>query len=128
MTTLAQDFGITSDQAQALTSKAFELLDAGDLDGAVIIFTGILVLNPYDAGVHAALGSVLHEQGKFGEAEASYDEAIRLDGSTVLARVNRGELRLKRGDSTGFQDLEVAANVVSPIQRRAQNLLKFFAR
>lgn len=128
MTTLAQDFGITSDQAQALTSKAFDLLDAGDLDGAVIIFTGILVLNPYDAGVHAALGSVLHEQGKFAEAEVSYDEAIRLDGSTVLARVNRGELRLKRGDTTGFQDLEIAANAVSPIQRRAQNLLKFFAR
>lgn len=128
MTTLAQDFGITADQAQALTSKAFDLLDAGDLDGAVVIFTGILVLNPFDAGVHAALGAVLHEQGKLVEAEASYDEAIRLDGDTVLARVNRGDLRLKRGDAGGFDDLEIAAARISPIQQRAKNLLRFYAR
>lgn len=128
MTTLAQDFGITADQAQALTAKAFDLLDAGDLDGAVTVFTGILVLNPYDAGVHAALGAVLHEQGKLVEAESAYDEAIRLDGDTVLARVNRGELRLKRGDAGGFDDLEVAVNRVSPVQQRAKNLLKFYSR
>lgn len=128
MTTLAQDFGITADQAQALTSKAFDLLDAGDLDGAVIIFTGILVLNPFDAGVYAALGSVLHEQGKLTEAEAAYDEAIRLDGDTVLARVNRGDIRLKRGDAGGFDDLEIAAGRISPIQQRAKNLLRFYAR
>lgn len=128
MTTLAQDFGFTADQAQALTEKAFELLDAGDLDGAVVIFTGILVLNPYDSGIHAALGSVLHEQGKFAEAEASYDEAIRLHDKSVLARVNRGDLRLKRGDTTGFADLEVAAAITSPVQQRAKNLLNFYAR
>lgn len=128
MTTLAQDFGFTSDQAQALTEKAFELLDAGDLDGAVVIFTGILVLNPYDSGIHAALGSVLHEQGKLTEAEASYDEAIRLHDKSVLARVNRGDLRLKRGDTTGFADLEVAAAITSPVQQRAKNLLNFYAR
>jgi len=128
VTTLASDIGFTQAQAQLLISKAFDLVDAGDLEGAESIFNGLLVLNPFDAAVHAALGSVLHEQGNVGAAEAAYDEAIRLDGSSALARVNRGELRLRRGDRTGVRDLELAAAKVSPVQPRAQYLLRFYAR
>ena len=40
MTTLAQHIGFTSEQAQAITSQAFDLLEAGDLDGAAAIFNG----------------------------------------------------------------------------------------
>jgi Flp pilus assembly protein TadD len=128
MNTLAQDCGITRDQAVALISKAFDLVDAGELDAAESIFNGLLVLNPFDAAVHAALGSVLHEQGNVGAAEAAYDEAIRLDGASTLARVNRGELRLRRGDRTGVRDLELAAAKASPVQQRAQYLLRFYSR
>ncbi len=128
MNTLAQDCGITRDQAVALISKAFDLVDAGELDAAEGIFNGLLVLNPFDAAVHAALGSVLHEQGNVGAAEAAYDEAIRLDGASALARVNRGELRLRRGDRSGVRDLELAAASTSPLQQRARYLLRFYSR
>jgi len=128
MTTLAQEFGFTRDQAQAITEQAFNLLDAGDLDGAATIFTGLLVLNPLDASIHAALGTVFHQQGRTAEARAAYDEAIKLDGDTVLARVNRGELRLQSGDVKGLEDLRVAAGTPSAVQGRAKALLQRFSR
>ena len=126
MTTLAQEFGFTADQAQAITAKAFDLLEAGDLDGAIVIFDGLLVLNPEDASIHAALGSVLHEQGKLAEAEAAYDTALQLDPNAPLARVNRGELRCKRGDRAGLDDLSVAAANPSAVQARARALVRRF--
>lgn len=128
MTTLAQEFGFTADQAEAITSKAFDLLESGEFDGAAVIFEGLLVLNPLDAGVHAALGTVRHEQGKLGDAEAAYSEALRLDAKTPLALVNRGELRCKRGDLGGLDDLKVAAGLSSPIQSRAQALISLYTR
>jgi superkiller protein 3 len=128
MTTLAQYIGITADQQQAITSQAFDLLEAGELDGAVVIFNGLLVLNPFDAAIHAALGSVFHEQGKLTEALAAYDTAISIDGNTALARVNRGELRCKRGDLGGIDDLKIAARIPSAIQARAQAVLRLYSR
>lgn len=128
MLTLAQEFGFTADQAQAITSQAFDLLEAGDLDGAAVIFNGLLVLNPNDAGVQAALGSIFHQQGKLPEARAAYDTALRLDGDTMLARVNRGELRCKQGDLAGLEDLKIAARVASSVQGRAQALVRLYCR
>ena len=128
MFTLAQEFGFTSDQMQALTSQAFDLIDAGDLDGAVVTFTGLLALNPNDAPIQAALGSVFHQQGKLSEALAAYDTAIKLDANTVLARVNRGELRCKRGDLGGLEDLKIAARIPTAVQARAQALVRLYAR
>ncbi|MDP2273036.1 MAG: tetratricopeptide repeat protein [Archangium sp.] len=128
MTTLAQHIGLTSDQAQAIVSRAFDLVDAGELEGAVDIFKGLLVLDPADATMHASLGSVFHQQGKLSEARAAYDTALSLDANTVLARVNRGELRCKRGDLDGIDDLKIAAQLPSPVQGRAQSLLRLYAR
>ncbi len=125
--TLAQELGITRDQAEALIGRAFDLVDASDLDGAAELFTGLLMLNPGDAAVHAALGAVLHQQGKLQAAEQAYDEALRLDEAALLARVNRGDLRLRRGDQSGRVDLEFAAARASPVQERAKVLLRFYA-
>ena len=128
MTTLAQELGFDESQRQLIASQAFDLLEAGDLDGSINIFNGLLVLDPTDSGVHAALGSVLHEQGKFAEAEASYDAALSLDPRSVLALVNRGELRCKRGDKGGLDDLRVASTIESTLKARAQSLLRRFSR
>lgn len=128
MTTLAQHIGITWKQTQAITARAFDLVDAGELDGAVDIFKGLLALDSKDAGVQAALGSVFHQQGKLSEALAAYDTAITLDRDAVLARVNRGELRCKRGDVGGLEDLKIAARIPSAVQARAQSLVRLYAR
>jgi Flp pilus assembly protein TadD len=128
MTTLASEIGFSADQLQAVTSQAFDLVESGDLDGAVAVFTGLVALNPDDAGIQAALGSVFHQQGKVVDAMTSYDAAIKLDGNAVLARVNRGELRCKQGDRGGVDDLKIAAGIPSAVQARAKSLLKLYAR
>jgi len=128
MTTLAQELGFTAAQARAIAEKGFEFAAAGDFEGALDIFNGLLVLNPEDGSMHAARGAVLQEQGQIAEAEADYDKAIALDPKAVLARCNRGELRLRRGDTAGVEDLEVAASIESPIKARASALLKTIRR
>lgn len=128
MTALAQEFGFTADQLQAMTSQAFDLVDAGELDSADAVFVGLLVLSPGDASLLAARGAVLHEQGKLSEALAAYDTALNLDSNAVLARVNRGELRCKRGDLGGVEDLKIAARIPSSVQARAQALTRLYAR
>lgn len=126
MTTLAQEFGFTADQAQAVIAKGFELVEAGNLDGALAIFDGLLVLNERDGAVHAARGAVLQQMGRTREAEDAYNTAIELDPQALLARVNRGELRLRRGDKGGMEDLRIAASIESPVKSRAERLIKQF--
>jgi Flp pilus assembly protein TadD len=120
----AQQFGFTTDQLEAVRLRGFDLIDVGDHDGAAVVFSGLVQLAPTEAAHHAALGSVLQEQGKTDEALAAYDAAIRLESKSPLARVNRGELRCKRGDLKGIEDLKIAASVKSPVQARAQALLR----
>lgn len=124
MTTLAQEFGFTTDQLEALRNRGFDLIEAGDHQEAVNVFQGLVELTPDEGSVHAALGAALQEQGKTDEAIAAYDEAIRLEAFAPLARVNRGELLCKRGDPKGLEDLRVAAGRKSAVQGRAQALLR----
>lgn len=128
MTTLAQFGGFTADQLDAISTQAFDLLGAGDLDGAATLFRGLLALDPNDSMSHAALGTVLHEQGALFDAERHYSQAVDLDGKAVLAFVGRGELRCMRADPGGIEDLKVAASSPSPVQARAQALLRRYAR
>lgn len=128
MTTLAQHIGMTRDQTEAIAAQAFDLLEAGDLEGAAVLFDGLILLDPNDAGIRAARGSIFHQQGKLSEAMAAYEDALGLDGGTVLARVNRGELRCKRGDLGGLEDLKIAARIPSSVQARAQALVRLYAR
>ena len=86
MTTLAQEFGFTTSQAAAVAAKGAELFEAGDHDGAAIIYSGLLAINPMDAGAHAALAAVLEAQGKRAEAAAELDVAIELDPSFAAWR------------------------------------------
>ena len=123
MQTLAEYIGLTTDQMKAITSQAFDLLEAGDLDGAEKIFQGLQILDPNNGRIQAALGSVFHQQGKLSEAEKAYDSALENDAQAVLARVNRGQLRCQRGDIAGLEDLRLAAAVPSAVQGRAQQLL-----
>ncbi|MFT3706737.1 MAG: tetratricopeptide repeat protein [Archangium sp.] len=124
MTTPSQTFGFTASQLEAVRSRGFDLVDVGDHEGAAVIFAGLVQLAPDEAAYRSALGSVLQEQGKITDAIAAYDEAIKLESKSPLARVNRGELRCKRGDLKGIEDLKIAASVKSPVQARAQALLR----
>jgi tetratricopeptide (TPR) repeat protein len=125
MQTLAQEFGFTKDQAHAVISKGFDLFESGDLDGAAIIFEGMLALNPLDAGLFGALGSLRKMQGKNDEAFAAFNESISLDSKAPVARFHRGELYLAQGKIKEAQvDLKVASEVDSPLKSKALAALK----
>lgn len=122
--TMAERMGFSAADALFIRNAAFDLVDAGELDGAATIFIGLLALNPRDAAIRAALGAVYEKQGRIPEAEAAYSEALELDPNTVVARLNRGLLRLRRGDRGGLEDLEVAAQVDSVLKPKAQGVLR----
>jgi Flp pilus assembly protein TadD len=123
--TLAEQLGIfTGEQAKLIADMGFDLLNSGDNEGAAVIFRGLLALNERDAGVRAALGVVYLEQGKHAEAMAEFNSALEYDPRTVVALVNRGEIRVRAGDSRGLDDLKLAASFDSPMKARAQASLK----
>lgn len=93
MTTLAQEFGFTAAQAAAVAAKGAELFEAGDHDGAATIYAGLLAINPLDAGMHAALATVLKAQGKLAEAEAELDAATKLEPSITAWRTKPAGVR-----------------------------------
>jgi Flp pilus assembly protein TadD len=125
MQTLAQEIGFTPDQAHAVISKGFELFEAGDLDGAALIFEGMLALNPLDAGLFGALGAVKRTQGKNDEALAAFHESLALDSKAPVARFNRGEMWLAKGNLKEAEvDFKVAAETDSPMKPRALAALK----
>lgn len=124
MQTLAEYIGLSAEQLAEIASKAFDLLEAGQLEQSAAIFEGLLMLNPRDGKIHAALGAVYHAQGKRELAEKTYDEALQKDSKATLARVNRGQLRCQRGDAAGLQDLRAVAQIASPLQERARALLQ----
>lgn len=128
MTTLSNDVVFTYDQFKALTDQAFDLVDAGDVEAAAVMFAGIVALWPEDPKLLAAYGSVLHRLTKEDDALHVYDQALRLDSEVTLARVNRGDLRCQRGDLGGLDDLRIAAAKPSSVQARAQRLLRRYSR
>ena len=126
--TFAEIAGITFQRAQQIAQTGCDLAAAGQLEDARVIFEGLVTLNRKDTAAHAALGTVYQRLGRIDDALASYGRALAGDPKNVVALANRGELRMKRGEVEGMDDLvkAVAAdpNGELPASRRAQALLK----
>lgn len=127
MNDFAFEFGFTTDQLDALNTRAFDLVQAGDLEGATVILRGLIALSPDEPSYRASLGSTLQQQGQLAEAEAEYTAALALWPKAPLALVNRGELRCQRGDLGGLDDLRAAAQLKSPVRTKAEALLRRFS-
>ena len=129
--TWAEVEGMTAEEATGIAQTACELAAEGKLEQARTLLEGLVATNPHDAAAHAALGTVFQKLGRTEDAFAEYDAAIALDDRNVVALANRGELKLKRNDETGYQDLTLAAqedlNGQTAAGRRAQALLKALA-
>jgi tetratricopeptide (TPR) repeat protein len=81
------------DVADTLNGFAYVLLQLGDLSGAETQLTNALAIDRAQGRAHAVaydhanLGSVLQEDGRFAEAEASYREALARYDPGALAYV-----------------------------------------
>ncbi|MGA2492253.1 MAG: tetratricopeptide repeat protein [Roseiarcus sp.] len=68
--------------------RAFDLHEAGDLDGAIALCEAILRLDDRHYGALYLLGSILGEKRKLDEAAAALERAIAIDPSRPLAYFN----------------------------------------
>ena len=66
-----------------------------------------LRLAPNDPDAHNDLGLVLRRTGRNGDAQARYNEAVRLNPNHVIARKNRSMMYLLHGDfARGWAEYE----------------------
>lgn len=108
--TLAEITGMTSKDAAELARRGEALADDGNLESARVIFEGLVACNPRDVGAQAALGTLYEKLGRRQLAMDCFDAALALDPHHPVARLGRGELRLRIGDRLGLEDLHVAAS------------------
>lgn len=80
---------------QELRAKAFN--DQRMLQMAVEVYRRTLRAKPDDPRLHADLGAIYGEMGRFNEAEASLREALKLDPSLGEAWENLGNVHLLQG-------------------------------
>ncbi len=72
--------------------EGWDLLDQGDLDGALHSAQTLLEQDRSHLGALMLAGAALHELGEPTEAERSFREALRIDPSQVEARVSLADL------------------------------------
>lgn len=92
---------------QTLTSAADyvnhgnELLNKGDVDGAIADYQEAIRLNSNSFEAYTNRGNALKRKGDHDGAIRDYTEAIRLNSSSWEAYFNRGVARLNKGDNDG---------------------------
>jgi tetratricopeptide (TPR) repeat protein len=110
--TWAQLNGMTMDEAYHIAEYGYSLFSQGRYHDAKTIFDALVIANPYDAYFHTMLGAVYQQLDMLEEAELEYSTAVELDVENLQAWVNRGELRLNRGDiKQALEDLGQAINL-----------------
>ncbi len=85
-------------QAQAVSERAQEAVDRGDLEQAKAELSRLVTLAPRSPEGHQRLGQVLERQNQLAEAEACYSRALELDQDYVSALIGMGRLELLRGN------------------------------
>lgn len=130
--TIAEAAGLTFEDAKAIAEIGCDLAAAGRLEEARVLFEGLVEINPKDAAARAALGTVYQKQGRLEDAVSEYTAAIGLDEQQPVALANRGELRLRRNDAGGMEDLVAATRAdpggVTIAARRARALIGALAQ
>jgi len=106
--TIAERVGVTQSEARAIAQVGCDLVAAGRLEEARVVFAGMVAMNPKDSAAAGALGAVLQRLGRLDEARDEYTRALAIDPKNVVALCGRGELRMKAGDKAGVDDLKRA--------------------
>lgn len=76
----------------------FGLVKAGRLGDAAGNMEQVVAAFPKDASLHNLWGELLAQEGKYPEAMAQFDEALRLDPKLEAARTNRAETLTRQQD------------------------------
>ncbi len=93
------------DDAETLTKRGLDLLNKGDVEGAIVEFRRAIQLNKYHHGAHCNLGNALLQKGYIEEAISECRRAIELKEKNgkdcPAAHDNLGSALWEKGDSEG---------------------------
>jgi len=128
--TMAEMIGLRFEDARAIAQVACDKAESGDLEGGREMLELLVELNPKDSAMQFALGTVYEKLGMKDRAESCYTAAIERSNH-AFALVNRGELRIRRGEAAGREDLAKVLALDPKLQtvagQRAKVLLQVFA-
>ena len=107
--TWAQLEGMTIDEAYAMAEMGYTFLEQGRIEDAKTIIEGLVIGNPYDAYLHALLGTIYAREDNEEDAVEEFSISLGLDPENVDALVARGELFLRHGEfEDAMEDLNKA--------------------
>lgn len=93
-----------ADSAAALNLKGFCLATQGDPAAALPLFKLARLYLPIHAGIRYNLAKALEDTGDEPGALEELGEVLKLESGHLDARLDRGSLRLRRGDLNGAHD------------------------
>lgn len=126
--TLAEFMGLGRERLYEIANTAYGLMNAGKLEEAHVIYSGLVAADPFDSVFRCHLGAVELRRGRVAEAAAEFDAALRFNRANADALAGRGEARLRLGRIVeAVEDLRAAVALDPPALRpstiRARALL-----
>ncbi|OGI27624.1 MAG: hypothetical protein A2287_09080 [Candidatus Melainabacteria bacterium RIFOXYA12_FULL_32_12] len=118
---------------QTLNLKAKQLIDSGDIDGAIGRLESINDLNPAFPQTHYNLGIAYYKKGEFDKAVKSLNEAVRLDPKLGDAYYSLGviyeDLALtdieKASKDNKIENLEVVNKILENLKYSQESYKKY---
>ncbi len=95
--TLAQMFNITNEMLRFMIEQGYNQFKTGRYDDAERVFKVLSFLDWNNPFYHSVRGSILQRQKKYGEAVASFSEAIKQNPKDIVSLVSRAEIFLIHG-------------------------------
>jgi predicted Zn-dependent protease len=115
------------EELRVILEAGYVLREAGRLDDAEKVFRGAIALMPASDVPRVALGTVHLQRGRFADAQAACEEALRHCPESLYARVHYAESLLfqqKRAEAEAELSVVIAADPDSPHSRTARALLE----
>lgn len=107
--TLGELEGIPKKAQYEYAEIGYRYLQQGNRQRAEKIFRGLSALDPYDAYFHTALGVIAQQEQDLDAAVAHYSRALEIHPRSPVARANRGEVLLQKGQlAKAVEDLTLA--------------------
>ena len=126
--TLAEFAGLGRERLYEIAARAYELMNSGKLEEALVIYRGLVAADPFDSVFRCHLGAVELRRGRAEEAAAEFDAALRFNRANADAFAGRGEAKLHLGRlAAAVEDLRAAVALdpaaLRPSTVRARALL-----
>ena len=121
-----RDVQPAEEELRVIMEAGFVLREAGKFDAAEAVFRGMMELLPQSEVPRVALGTVELQRGRFAEALAACEEALRLRPDSLYAHVHHAEALLfqqRRAEAEAELQEVIATDPASPHSRTARALL-----